>query len=57
MAQSGHSEAAAQCLLLGVKQTYLFAPQMSAYDPKRTSAFRSTCKTCYDVMTKPRGQQ
>ena len=25
--------------LLGVKRTWLFAAQMSAYDPKRTSAY------------------
>jgi hypothetical protein len=29
---------AAQCLLSGVKRTFLFAVRMSAFDPKRTSA-------------------
>ena len=42
MAQSGHSSNTTQCPLLGAKRTYLFALQMSAFDPKRTwaAAFR-----------------
>ena len=36
--------------LLGVKRTWLVAPQMSAYDPKRTSLdpFLNTRGSCYD---------
>jgi hypothetical protein len=37
MAQSGHTELHCKCPLLGVKQTCLFALQMSACDPTRTS--------------------
>jgi hypothetical protein len=38
LAFSGHSRATDQCPLLGVKLTCRFALQMSAFDPKRTSA-------------------
>jgi hypothetical protein len=36
LAQSGHSTAARQCPLLGVKRTSTGGDPMSAYDPKRT---------------------
>ena len=38
MAHSGHIELHRTCPLLGVKRTWRFALQMSAYDPKRTLA-------------------
>src|SRR5512139_4277558 len=38
LAQSKYGLAHRTCPLSGVKQTSLFAAQMSAYDPKRTSA-------------------
>ena len=38
LAQSGHRLVHCTCPLLGVKRTCLFAPQMSAFDPKRTLA-------------------
>ena len=38
LAQSGHCELHCKCLLSGVKRTCRFALQMSASDPKRTSA-------------------
>src|SRR5262245_51168557 len=38
LAQSGHCSLQRTCLLLGVKRTCRFALQMSAFDPKRTSA-------------------
>src|SRR5215471_9753464 len=37
LAQSGHALVHRTCPLLGVKRTCLFAPHMSAFDPKRTS--------------------
>ena len=37
LAQSGHPELHRTCPLLGVKRTWRFALQMSAFDPKRTS--------------------
>jgi len=37
----GQIACAAQCPLLGVKRTCRFALQMSANDPKRTSALRN----------------
>ena len=37
LAQSGHSNGAAECPLLGVKRTSQLAGGMSANDPKRTS--------------------
>ena len=36
MAQSGHAELHCTCPLSGVKRTWRFALQMSAFDPKRT---------------------
>jgi hypothetical protein len=44
LAQSGHPSRAAECPLLGVKRTCRLRNAMSAFDPKRTSARRST--TC-----------
>jgi len=38
VALSGHTELHCTCLLSGVKRTCRFALQMSAFDPKRTSA-------------------
>jgi len=38
MAHSGHALVRCKCPLLGVKQTWLFAPQMSANDPKASSS-------------------
>ena len=38
LAQSRHPSGPDQCPLLGVKRTCHFAPQMSAYNPKRTWA-------------------
>ena len=37
LAQSGHGLVRCKCPLLGVKRTWRFALQMSAFDPKRTS--------------------
>ena len=42
LAQSGHPLLHCSCPLLGVKRTYACALQMSAYDPKRTSALIGT---------------
>jgi hypothetical protein len=36
LAQSGHWLVRCKCPLLGAKRTWLFALQMSAFDPKRT---------------------
>src|SRR5260221_12065065 len=44
LALSRHADGATQCPLSGEKRTCLFALQMSAYDPKRTSDTRS--RTC-----------
>ena len=38
LAQSGHTELHCTCPLSGVKRTWLFAAQMSAFDPNRTSS-------------------
>ena len=37
LALSGHRLVRCTCLLLGVKRTFAFALQMSAFDPKRTT--------------------
>jgi hypothetical protein len=37
MTQSGHPKLQRTCPLSGVKRTWRFAAQMSAFDPKRTS--------------------
>ena len=42
MAQSRHRLVHRTCLLLGVKRTWRFASQMSAFDPKRTTVAPST---------------
>ena len=49
----GHLEAADECPLLGVKRTWACALQMSANDPKRTSADRFWCAslTRYDALS------
>ena len=36
LAQSGHELVHCPCPLSGVKRTWLIAPHMSAFDPKRT---------------------
>jgi hypothetical protein len=38
LTHSGHLKKRFPCPLLGVKRTWAIALQMSAYDPKRTSA-------------------
>src|SRR5262245_50241625 len=38
------------CPLLGVKQTWVIAPHMSANDPKRTSPFRMCQFNWYDTV-------
>ena len=38
MALSGHELVQRTCPLLGAKRTYVFASQISAFDPKRTFA-------------------
>jgi len=43
LAQSGHLAGEFQCPLLGVKRTLVGDAAMSAFDPKRTSAWHS----CY----------
>ena len=48
LAQSGHPSLHRTCPLSGAKRTCLFALQMSAYDPKRTSAR-------YSPLIEPRG--
>jgi len=40
LALSGHTELHCTCPLSGAKRTWLFAPQMSAFDPKRTWTIR-----------------
>jgi hypothetical protein len=63
LAQSGHWLVRCKCPLLGAKRTWLFALQMSAFDPKRTSLgllldpFLSTSESCYDRLSEPRGRQ
>jgi hypothetical protein len=41
LALSGHAELHCTCPLSGVKRTFLFALQMSAFDPKRTFEVQS----------------
>ena len=53
LAQSGHRLVHCTCPLLGVKRTWPFALQMSAYDPKRTSvaAFQYAGLGRYDALS------
>ena len=59
LAQSGHRAAEFQCLLLGVKRTFLQLAWMSAFDPKRTWAevFSSASLSRYDALSEPWGGQ
>ena len=42
-ADSVRQKSAAQCPLLGAKQTFLQLTSMSAFDPKQTCAFENCC--------------
>jgi len=54
-ADSVRQKSAAQCPLLGVKQTFLQLTSMSAFDPKRTSGAQNCC--CANLPWIPFHQQ
>src|SRR5215475_10158557 len=51
LAHSRHALVQCTCPLSGVKRTFAFAPQMSAYDPKRTFETPTAMSGfCYDFI-------